>query len=141
MDEGNLKWQTFIQDNLLKTGFIDGFILFTLELEPVYKYGSLEKLRKEDYPKFKDIFESLYDDKCKKHVLETGLTINVDGKDRKLVVRQLQHSSACAVSKGNEFGIVAVKFAFGFIVAAHKYPISSPVALHHVQDVVVMLCS
>jgi len=141
----NEKWEKFIHDNLLKDGFIDGLLLFSPDLERVYQYGKLVTvIDKSECLEFKEIFESVHHEPQRLRILANGLTLKLQEQlggviDTKLVIRHLQSNCLCGVTKGNELGIVVVKFAFGFLVASHSYPISSHVALHKVQDTVVLL--
>ena len=138
----NKNWEEFIHKNLLKDGFIDGFLLFSLDLELVYQYGKLSKINQSEFTKFKDVFDHVYDESSRATLLQRVLYLNVgELDDVKFVIRQLQNNCISCVTKHNRIGVVIVKFQFGIIVASHSYPIPSHVALNQIQDLVVMLCS
>jgi len=141
MDE-NKNWQEFIHQNLLKNGFIDGFLLFSLDLELVYQYGELSKMDQSEFRKFQEVFDHVHDESSRASLLQRGLHLNVGEQDDvKFVIRHLQNNCISCVTKHNRIGVVIMKFQFGIIVASHSYPITSHVALNQVQDLVVMLCS
>lgn len=139
MEEKNKTWSDFIQDNLLNTGFIDGLLLLTSNLEPVYKYGKLEDLPAAEFIKFHELFDAIYSESNYQNKLVSGLTLSINGEALKFVLRHLSYTTAHAVTKGNKFGVVAVKLSFGYILASHSYPVSSHVVACLVDDVVKLL--
>ena len=137
----NENWQLFIQQHLLKNGFIDGVLLLSLNLDLVYEHGNLKTMPVAEYKKFQELFECVYEESSREELLKRGLRLTINDTDMKFVIRQLQTNSACCITSRNDFGLVMVKFSFGILVATHAYPIPSHVAMNQVQDIVVMLCS
>ena len=137
----NENWEQFIKHHLLKDGFINGVLLFSLDLDLVYQHGFLKTMHTQEFTKFQELFECVHDESSRDGLLKRGLNLTIDSKDIKFVIRQLQTNSVCCITSRNDFGLVIVKFSFGVLVASHSYPIPSHVAMNQVQDIVVMLCS
>lgn len=135
MEEKHKTWTEFIGTNLLNTGFIDGVLLLTTNLVPVYKYGKLEELPAVEFVKFEELFDVIYNESKYQNKLASGLNLTINGETLKFVIRQLSYTTCYAVTKGN-FGIVTVKLPFGYILASHSYPVSSHVAACLVDDLV-----
>ena len=137
----NKNWEQFINHHLLRNGFIDGVLLFSLNLDLVYQHGVLKTMHSDEFTKFKKLFECVHDEVSRDALLKRGLYFTINSKEIKFVIRQLQTSSVCCITSRNDFGLVIVKFGFGILVASHSYPIPSHVAVNQVQDIIVMLCS
>lgn len=137
----NENWEQFIKYHLLKDSFIDGVLLFSLNLDLVYQHGILKTMHSQEFTKFQELFQCVHDESSRETLLKRGLHFTINSKDIKFVIRQLQTNSVCCITSGNDFGLVIVKFSFGILVASHSYPISSHVAMNQVQDIIVMLCS
>ena len=130
------KWNKFIQDKLLWNDLIDGVLLLTNNLEPVYTFGELCDIPENQFHQFERIFQwdllSEFDRNC---VLANGFQLDVGLRTLKFVVRQRQDHSAYAITKANAMGLVVVNLPFGILVASHSYPVTSAVASQHVEDV------
>lgn len=133
------KWHKFIKDNLLKNKIINGVLLLTKNLDPVYKFGSLENIQQEQFLQFQDVFEYQHTESGKSDSMMKGFELDINSVREKFIIRQCQYHSAYAITKGNKMGVVAVNLPFGILVASHSYPIMSSVAAQHVEDTCMLL--
>ena len=130
-------WQNFLKEKLLFNNIIDGVLLFTHNLMPVYKYGCLQNSLPEEFCQFQALFDSQHTETKYNDALVNGFKLEINSRTVKFVVRASQHHSVYAISKANEIGIVVVNLPFGILVASHSYPITSTMAALHVEDVCV----
>ncbi|XP_057292142.1 uncharacterized protein LOC130614718 [Hydractinia symbiolongicarpus] len=134
-------WAIFLKEKLLFKSIIDGILLFTSNLITVQTYGCLENVPCGQLEQFKNIFDSLHDDNKHSELLVKGFTLNINSAPTKLVIRKCNLHSVYAVSKANMVGIIAVNLPFGVLLASHAYPITSAIAVQHVEDVCKLLRS
>ncbi|XP_070578259.1 uncharacterized protein [Ptychodera flava] len=129
----DVEWDTFIHENLIQHGIVNGVALITRQCQIVYSYGSLQDLEQSNWEQFGNLFFSLSPEQDQP-LFARGFNLPVDNEMKNFKIYKKTNCSIYATSHGNKLGLIVCNLPYGVLICTYGYPHTAGIAVKHVEQ-------